>query len=1012
MKKLFLLLAVIVSVALGVQAQTKTIHGTVLSAVDDEPLLGATVMPLGGGTGVSTNVDGEFTLHVPVSVKEIKVSYIGMKPAIVAVSANMKIVLQSATNALDEVVVTGYGTGKKLGSVVGTVAVVGESTFADTPSANFVDALQGQVAGLNIYSSTGEPMSTPSSVMIRGVNSLNASNTPLYILDGAPVTSSVFNTLSPNDIESVAVLKDASAVAIYGSRAANGVIVITSKKGKFGQDAKVTFRANVGWSSMVQDKTQMMNSQQYIQFRDMINSPVSQEIRDLVNNYGIDTDWKDEMFSNNALMYSMEAAVQGGSERLSYYLSLSHYDQDGIIEQSGMRREALRASIDAKVNDWFRVGFQGNFGYAKYQTNWINDKAETDGVYEQNPMTFARMAFPYESPYYYSFDDNGNIVFGDRADKLHYSGKLTPGYYFKLRGGSNDRATINMNIYEQLNPIKGLTIRAQQAMDAYDNTRDVYVRPQQYETTPMGDVINPGLTSEQIKAGVKQVDGQVSKSFSRYYQFTYTNTAEYKFTLAEKHNISALIGQESIITRSRALTAITEGQYNPDMMMLSNGTSTNINLVGDSFSEYIMNSYFANVNYDFDNRYFIDASYRRDGSSKFAPGHRWANFFAVGAMWNAKGESFLENINWLSDLKLRINYGTTGNSGIGPWEYLGAVGQTTAYGGAAATVVSGASNPALSWETVKQLNIGLTMGFFDQRLTATADFYKKKTCDMLLGIPYSYTTGMSGALGNIGSMTNTGVDVEVRGEIFKNKDWYVGARVNFNYNKNELTELFDGRDEYSLPEYSLMYKVGHSPFEFYNTRYVGVDPRDGKQIWLDANGNRTKVWKDGEYDVLIGKSFIAPWTGGFGVDARYKGIRVSADFTWAAEKYMQNNDRLFTDNPTQFGDQQNQNVKMLDMWQKPGDITDVPAYGEKIQYDSRFMEDASFMRMKNITVAYTLPKKWLNAIRMQDITFHFTGRNLWTITDFSGYDPEPQANNIAFFYPNTRQYEFGVEVTF
>ena len=283
---------------------------------------------------------------------------------------------------------------------------------------------------------------------------------------------------------------------------------------------------------------------------------------------------------------------------------------------------------------------------------------------------------------------------------------------------------------------------------------------------------------------------------------------------------------------------------------------------------------------------------------------------------------------------------------------------------------------------------------------------------MLLAIPYSYTTGLSGALGNIGAMTNTGVDVEVRGEIFRNKDWYVGARVNFNYNKNELTELFDGRDEYAMPEYSLMYKVGHSPFEFYNTTFVGVDPRDGKQIWLDANGNRTKVWKEGEYDVLQGKSYIAPWTGGFGIDARWKGIRVSADFTWAAKKYMQNNDRFFTDNPTQFGDQWNQSVEMLTMWMKPGDVTNVPAYGEQIRYDSRFMEDASFMRMKNITVSYTLPKKWLSAVRMQDVTFHFTGRNLWTVTNFSGFDPEPQTNNIAFFYPNTRQYEFGVEVTF
>ena len=244
MKKLFLLLAAIVTLALGASAQTRTIQGTVLSSADSEPLLGATVMPIGGGQGVSTNADGHFTLKVPASVKEVRVSYIGMTPQTVAVSDNMKIVLDEASNVLDQVVVTGYGSGKKLGSVVGAVSVVGQEVMEDTPSANFVDALQGQVAGLNIYSSTGEPMSTPSSVAIRGINSMNASTAPLYILDGAPVTSSVFNTMSPSDIENVTVLKDAASVAIYGSRAANGVIVITSKKGKYGEKAKVSLRAN------------------------------------------------------------------------------------------------------------------------------------------------------------------------------------------------------------------------------------------------------------------------------------------------------------------------------------------------------------------------------------------------------------------------------------------------------------------------------------------------------------------------------------------------------------------------------------------------------------------------------------------------------------------------------------------------------------------------------------------------------------------------------------------------
>ena len=341
MKKLFLLLAVIVSVVLGASAQTQTIKGTVLSASDDEPLIGATVLPIGGGTGVATDINGQFTLRIPASVKQLKVTYVGMKTVTVPVSPNMIIKMEVTGKELDGVVVTGYGSGKKLGSVVGSVAVVGEKVFENTPSTTFVDALQGQVAGLNIYSNSGDPSSVDNEVLIRGVNSLNASTTPLYILDGAPVSQSVFTTLNPSDIENITVLKDAASVAIYGSRAANGVIVITSKKGKFGENAKVSLRANIGWGTKMPDNVEMMSSQQLIDFRDMIGQPVSQEIRDLVANYGINTDWSKEMF-HTALTYSLEAAVTGGSDRLSYYLSLNHYDQDGIPVPFALLWEAIR----------------------------------------------------------------------------------------------------------------------------------------------------------------------------------------------------------------------------------------------------------------------------------------------------------------------------------------------------------------------------------------------------------------------------------------------------------------------------------------------------------------------------------------------------------------------------------------------------------------------------------------------------------------------------------------------
>lgn len=282
---------------------------------------------------------------------------------------------------------------------------------------------------------------------------------------------------------------------------------------------------------------------------------------------------------------------------------------------------------------------------------------------------------------------------------------------------------------------------------------------------------------------------------------------------------------------------------------------------------------------------------------------------------------------------------------------------------------------------------------------------------MLMDIPWSFTTGFDSGYANVGSMTNTGVDVNVNADLIRTNDWYWGVRCNFNYNDNKITELFNGRDAYTIPNTGLRYEVGHKAGEFYTVRYIGVDPRDGKQMWLDKNDNITKVYNDEEDAVMTGKSQFAPWTGGFGTTLRWKGISVNADFNWAAKKYMTNNDAYFLRNAAQ-GDSQNQAVEMLNVWTKPGDVTIYPGPSEQIQFDSRLIEDASFMRLKNLTVAYAFPKKLISKAGLTALSLHFTGRNLWTVTKFGGYDPEPQTNVYKFAYPNTRQYEFGVEVSF
>lgn len=359
------------------------------------------------------------------------------------------------------------------------------------------------------------------------MNSINASTTPLFILDGAPTTSNIFTTLSPNDIENVTVLKDASATAIYGSRAANGVIVITTKKGKYGDNAQVSLRANIGWSGRADNRVNMMNSQEYIKFRDLINQPVSQEVRDLVDNYGINTNWFNELIKDNALLYSMEGVIQGGSEKVRYYLSLGHYSQDGLVANSGMQRESLRYNIDAKVNDWFKVGMSSTIGYQSYDQNQA-----AGGFYFQNPFSGAYTMLPYDSPYYYSFNENGDIVYGDRAKYYKYSEAVDPNYYSEITlKGKRSHLTANMNLYEQINPLKGLTLRAQQSVTGYDSRSTVVVPQTDYIQLPEGFVKD----TDRVNLNVAS---KTSESFTRYYSFTYTNTAEYNFLVNDSHDFT------------------------------------------------------------------------------------------------------------------------------------------------------------------------------------------------------------------------------------------------------------------------------------------------------------------------------------------------------------------------------------------------------------------------------------------------------------------------------------------
>ena len=981
--------------SIGMAMAQTHVSGIVTSSEDGEPVIGATVKVVGSQTaGTVTDIEGRFSLSVSKPGVELEFSSIGMVSKRVKASENMTVVLQVDSHTLEQVVITGYGSAKKLGSVVGSIASVDKKKLESIVTPNFTDALAGQVSGLSVLSGAGDP-SQSATIRLRGINSIQSSSQPLFILDGAPIDAAFYATLNPADIESITVLKDAASTAIYGARAANGVIVLTSKQGKYSEQVSLSVRAQYGIAGPTSDGVEMMNSKQYVKFRDLIGQPVSDEVRTLVDKYNINTNWRDEMIDNAAPTLDVNATMQGGGQTVNYYVSFNHHKQDGLIEMSKMHRNTLNARINARLNRFFKIGFTTNLGVQRYSQN-----AEwgASGIYHANPLVFARKAMPFDTPYQYTIDENGKMIKGDRAIGLKYSGMVMPWWYNAHRNYYRNKLTLNTSVTETFTPLEGLTFQALQSINGLESMNHGSISPYDAFVDGMGNKIDA-------------MKGSVSASSSRYYQFTLSHTAEWRKQFGD-HYVGILLGEETRIERSRGLSAYSEGQTDPRLLLLPHGTTVAPGDLGDSFGEEVANSLFANAEYNYKEKYYVTGSIRRDGSSKFAPGHRWGTFWSAGAKWDLKKEDFLKDVEWLNDLSLSVNYGTTGNdSGTGSYGYFGSYGVGGLYNGESSLGIASMSNPDLTWETTAKWNVGLNFSIFD-RAHFQVDFYRNKSTDMLMSIPYSMTTGFSSGIGNVAAMTNTGVEANVDVDILKTKDFYWSFKANVGYNKNEITELFQGRDEYVLANTGLKMAVGHAYGEFFQVRFAGVDPMTGAPLYYDKDGNKTKKFNEERDAVFLGKKRYAPWTGGFGTNFRYKNVSLIADFAWVAGKYMMINDDYFIANP-QLATGWNQRVEMLNIWTTPGQITDIPGAKYDVQFTDQMLQNASFLRMKTLSIQYEFPKKWMQATRyIKGVKVFGIARNLFTITPFEGYDPEPDQNLVQFNYPNTRQFVFGAEISF
>lgn len=987
-KKLVLVGAALLMGASTVSAQ-KRVTGRVVDT-DGAPVIGATVKVEGTKFVTITDEHGNFSLNgVPSSAKQLSVTSIGMQPATVSVAGNVRVVLKQNDRQLDEAVVVGYGTARKIGTVVGSVSTVSSDKVENKPAANALDALQGQVAGFQILSSSGDAgdVVSQSSATIRGVGSLTIGNEPLYVVDGVPTSSSILAMMGSNDIDKVTVLKGANATSIYGSRASNGVVFITTKRGRTHERARVTVGQSIGWSSLARSAGDPMNGAELLDFRFEHGGLTPAQYSNLKSQL-TNTRWQDVAFDKNVPVYQTNFSVTGGSEKTSYYTSASYFKQTGLTPGSRFKRLTFRSNIDSEPLSWLRYGANVSVSY---------DERATSGTTFQgsNYLNGGIMSTQLFNPAWNPYDENGEVVDYFNCDYgTIYTAQGIDRY---SKGSSNDIRTIS-SAYLQLTPIKGLTIKSQIGVDAYDSRSTAKRLPS-----------HPAFLG----------NGNVSESFGRFAQFTITNTAEYRFNLDEVHDFTFLVGQEGIKANYESFSASSSGQRNDAITTLGNGLESP--LPSSSAYKYEYLSFFGRAEYSYAEKYFFNLTVRNDASSRFGANNNSATFVSGGVMWDLKRERFLNNVKWLNSLQFRADVGSTGNSSIGNYEHLALVGNGL-YGANYAYGLGSIGNENLKWEKQIQTSVGVDARMLN-RLDLGVTFYNRKTKDMLMDVPLAYSTGFGSIMRNVGAMTNRGVELSFGLDVVRTADLVLNIHGNYTYNKNVIDELFNGVQEWPMGSYLISYIVGKS-LNFYMPVYAGVDKETGEPMWYKKGcvgeptytynpETMTKEYNEDELSQDTGKKRFAPQSGGFGLTLTWKGLSFNADFAYTLGKYIVNNDNFYTYNTYAIPGYFNQSKEMFGIWEKVGDETLIPAYGTPIEFDTHLLENASFLRLKNVSLSYDLPKEWMAATHfIKNVRITATARNLFTVTKYTGADPEIDSNLSIGAFPNTREYSIGAEITF
>ena len=1014
-------------------AQNMTVKGKVTANGLEMP--GVTVSVKGTAGGTITSLDGDFTIKADAG-SVLVFSFIGYETVEVPVKGNgpINVELREKTTDLDEVVIAvPYGTAKK-STFTGSAGVVDKKIIANSQVASVSQALQGSVAGLQSFSASGQP-GEDATILIRGVGSVNASTTPLYVVDGVPYDGAL-SSISNQDIASITVLKDAAAASLYGSRAANGVVMITTKQGSKKSAPSIEISAKYGFSDRAVKDYEQVSTEQYFMLEweairnmrmnlkknpDTAEAAAAYATQNLILNYiginpygtaypqPIGTDgklvegarllWNDsweDALSQDAHYTDLSARVSGGSENSQYYFSLGYMDNQGAYIGSGFKRYTLRANITSDLTKWLQVGV--NVGL----THSIQDFPKSDDSSLGNVVLAAR-SIPSFYPVYERDPETGAYVLDENGQRVYDYGKYRHGSYAGYNQAQSmlydkneiKRDAASVRGYLQVTPIEGLTYKMSLNID--------------YNSRFTHDYANPTY-------GKEPVTGSVSKSNTRTTGMTFNNVVNWEHTFGEVHNVRLMAGQEyyeyntSNFGGSRS-NVITDGYFEPDVASTLTGFSGNSD-------QYKLLSYFGQAEYNYAQKYFASVSMRADGSSRFHPDNRWGAFWSFGGSWKIGREAFVEEAagSWLSDLTLRASYGAQGNDNVGYYAYQ-ALYSIGSFLGETTLTTSRLDTPELSWETNLNANIGLDFSLWSNRLFGTVEWFQRTSKDLLFSRDLVPSSGFSSIDDNIGKVRNYGWEFTLGGTPILTRDWTWRLSVNATTYKNEIVSIptdvmWSGTKKWVK---------GGSIYDFWMYEWAGVDPETGDAQWYMTDtetGERVKTTNYGSLTsqdkVKVGNA-LPKVSGGFQSDLTWRDLSLSMAFAYSIGNKIYNRDKASLMGVSG-ANGSTMSKDLLNRWTPENTQTDVP----RLEYDqtsyftsasTRWLVDGSYLRLKTVTLNYNLPKKWIQPAMLKDVSIYVQGENLLTFSKQQGLDPEQALGGVTYWrYPAMKTLSFGINV--